>query len=84
LLPVTSISLQHNSTVAAWAVRFLPDWNCVMEGMITICTLLTVLTEIIQSIFKQNILAQLVIHDFCQSVKLYQREVENLYKIPQK
>jgi len=44
--------LQHNSTVAAYTVRFLPVWNPVMEGMITICTLPTVLTKLINSIFK--------------------------------
>ena len=37
---------------AAYTVRFLPVWNPVMEGMITICTLPTVLTQIIHSIFK--------------------------------
>ena len=52
MLLVTSISLQHNSTVAAYTVRFLPVCNPVMEGMITICTLPTVLTKFIHSIFK--------------------------------
>jgi hypothetical protein len=33
-------------------VRFLPDGNSVMEGMITICTLPTVLTKFIHSILK--------------------------------
>ena len=84
LLPVTSISLQYNSTVAACTVRFLSDWNSVMEGMITICTLPTVLTKFIHSIFKWNTLALLDIHDFCPSVKMYQCTVENLFKIPQK
>jgi len=32
----------------------------------------------------QNILAQMDIHDFCTSVKLYQCTVENYFKIPQK
>jgi len=32
----------------------------------------------------QNILAQLDIHDFCPSVKLYQCTAENSFKIPQK
>jgi len=52
LLLVLRISLQYNSTVAAYTVRFLPDWNSVMEEMITICTLLTVLTKFIHSISK--------------------------------
>jgi len=84
LLLVTSISLQYNTTVAACTVRFFPDWNCVMEGMITICTLPTVLTKFIHSIFKWNILALLNIRDFCPNVKLYQCTVENVFKIPQK
>jgi len=32
----------------------------------------------------QNIVAQMDIHDFCASVKLYQCTVENSFKIPQK
>ena len=32
----------------------------------------------------QNILAQLDIHEFCPSVKLYQCTVENSFKIQQK
>ena len=35
---VTSISLQYNSTVTACPVRFLPDWNPVIEVTITKCT----------------------------------------------
>jgi len=35
---VTIISLQYNSTVTAYPVRSLPDWNPVAEVMITICT----------------------------------------------
>jgi hypothetical protein len=52
LLLLTSISLQFNSTVAVNTVRFLPDWNSVMEGMITIGTLPTALTNFIHSISK--------------------------------
>jgi hypothetical protein len=39
-------------TVAAYTVRFLPVWNPVIEGMITISTLSTVLTNFIHIIFK--------------------------------
>lgn len=52
LLLVTTISLQYKSIVAACTVRFWPVWNPVMEGMITISTLPTVLTNFIHSIFK--------------------------------
>jgi len=69
LLPVTSISLQYNSTLAACTVRFLPDWNSVMEGMITICTILTVLTKFIHNILKRNILVLLNICYFCPKCK---------------
>ena len=43
---------KHNSRVNGYTVRFLPVWNSVMEGMITICTLPTVLTKLIYSIYK--------------------------------
>ena len=38
LLLFTSIILQYSSTVNAYPLRFLPDWNPVTEVMITICT----------------------------------------------
>jgi len=38
LLLFTSIILQYNSTVNAYPLRFLPDWNPVTEVMITIRT----------------------------------------------
>ena len=48
---IASSCSTRKSTVA-YTVRFLPVWNPVMEGMITICTLSTVLTKFIHSIFK--------------------------------
>jgi len=42
----------RKSTVAAYTVRSLPVWNLVMQGLIPICTLSTVLTKFIHSIFK--------------------------------
>jgi hypothetical protein len=38
MLFVTSISLQYKSTVIANPVRFLSDWNPLIEVTITICT----------------------------------------------
>jgi len=38
LVFVTIISMQYNSTVTAYPVRSLPDWNPFTEVMITICT----------------------------------------------
>ena len=35
----TSISLQYKSTVTAYPLRFLPDWNPVTEVTITMCTI---------------------------------------------
>jgi hypothetical protein len=52
LLLVTTISLQYRSIFVAYTVRFLPVWNPVMEGIITICTLPTVHTKFIHMIFK--------------------------------
>jgi len=51
-LSLASSCSTRNSTVAAYTVRFLPVWNPVMEGMFTICTLTTVITKFIHSIFK--------------------------------
>jgi len=44
--------VQKKSTVAAYTVRSLPVWHLVMQGLIPICTLSTVLTKFIHSIFK--------------------------------
>jgi hypothetical protein len=51
-LSIASACSTRKSTVAAYIVRFLPVWNPVMEGTITISTLPTVLTQFIYSIFK--------------------------------
>jgi len=51
-LSLASSCNTRKSTVAAYTVRFLPVWNPVMEGKITICTLSTVLTNFIHIIFK--------------------------------
>jgi len=51
-LSIASACSTRNSTAAAYRVTFLPVWNPVMEGMITIRTLPTVLTNFIHSIFK--------------------------------
>jgi len=50
-LPIASACSTRRSTVTAYTVRFLPVRNPVMEEMITICTLPTVLTHFIHSIF---------------------------------
>jgi len=52
LLLVTTTSLQYRSIFPAYTVRFLPVWNPVMEGMITIYTLSTVRMKFIRSSFK--------------------------------
>jgi len=51
-LSIASASSTRRSTVTVYTARFLPVWNPVMEGMITICTLPTVLTIFTHSIFK--------------------------------
>ena len=51
-LSIASACSTRKSTVTAYTVIFLPVWNRVMEGMITICTLPTVLTIFTNSIFK--------------------------------
>ena len=51
-LSIASACSTRRSTLTAYTVRFLPVWNPVMEGMITINTLSTVLTIFTHSIFK--------------------------------
>ena len=51
-LSIASACSKRNSSAAAYRVRFLPVCNPVREGMITICTLPTVLTNFIHSIFE--------------------------------
>ena len=51
-LSLASSCSTRKHTVAPYTVRFLPVWNPVVEGMITICTLPTGLTNFIHSIFK--------------------------------
>ena len=52
LLSIASACSTTKSTAAAYTVRFLPVWNPVIKGIITICTQPNVLTIFIHSIFK--------------------------------
>ena len=51
-LSIASACSTTKNTAAAYTVRFLPVWNPVLEGIITICTQPNVLTIFIHSIFK--------------------------------
>ena len=54
-LSIASARSTRKSTVTAYTVRFFQVWNPVMEVMTTICTLPTVRTQFIHSIFKPGL-----------------------------
>ena len=73
-LSIVSACSTTKSTAAAYTVRFLPVRNPVMEGMITMCTLPTVLTNFIHSIFKPgtNVITK-------NKVKIMDKKQNNYY-----
>jgi len=55
-LSIASACSTTKITAAAYTVRFLPVWNPVMEGIITICTQPNVITIFIHSISKPDLI----------------------------
>jgi len=55
-LTIASACSTTKSTADAYTVRFLPVWNRVKEGIITICTKPNVITIVIHSIFKPDLM----------------------------
>jgi hypothetical protein len=85
LLLVTTISLQYKSVSAAYTARFLPVWNPVMEGMITICTIPTLHTKFKHSIFKPGsnvVLKNSQNYGQCPPKNYYNIQLSDIHLVP--